>query len=85
MAAWGDDPCELVDVADHVQLRQGSEGVPQAREGDVDFGRLFDALEAQGYRGGVAVEYYDLPELGYPLEDPVGHAVELAARVRPLL
>jgi sugar phosphate isomerase/epimerase len=85
VAAWGEDPCELVDVADHVQLRQASKGVPQALEGDVDFARLFDRLEAVGYRGGVAIEYFDLPDLGYPLDDPIGYGLALAEQVRPLL
>ena len=38
-----------------------------------------------GYDGKLAVEYYSLPQLGIVLEDPVGWAVDLADRVRPLL
>jgi hypothetical protein len=31
------------------------------------------------------VEYFDLPEFGWPLADPRSWALDLAARVRPLL
>jgi hypothetical protein len=31
------------------------------------------------------VEYFDLPDLNLPLEDPVGWSVDLMNRVRPLL
>ena len=47
--------------------------------------RSFRRLDAIGYRGKLAVEYFSLPDLGWPLEDPVGWAVDLAAHVRPLL
>jgi hypothetical protein len=87
VAAWGDDPCELVDLADSVQLRQATKGVPQVRatEGKVDFAVFFDCLERAGYRDGVSIEYFDLPYLGMPLDDPFGYALELAQHVRPLL
>jgi sugar phosphate isomerase/epimerase len=87
VAAWGDDPCALVDLADWVQIRQAAKGIPQARAqlGAVDFAAFFAALKRSGYRGGVSVEYFDLPDRGMPLDDPLGHALELAAFVRPLL
>ena len=87
VAAWGDDPCDLVDLADSVQLRQATRGVPQVRadEGSVDFAAFFDCLERVGYHGGVSIEYFDLPNLGMPLDDPFGYALELAQHVRPLL
>jgi hypothetical protein len=42
-------------------------------------------LERLDYRGLLSVEYFDLPDYGWPLEDPVGHAVALAAHVRALM
>jgi sugar phosphate isomerase/epimerase len=85
VACWGEDPVELVPWADHVQLRQARRGVAQTSDGDVDFGRLVQHLRANDYQGRLSVEYFDLPELGWPLEDPVGHAISLAEKVRPLL
>jgi len=82
----GEDPCELVEHASHLQLRQASPGKPQASEGAVDFPRLFARLDETGYRGVLSIEYFDLPEPAvYRLDDPVGHAVALAAQLRPLL
>jgi sugar phosphate isomerase/epimerase len=89
VAAWGGDPVEAVELAAHVQLRQGAAGRTQLHvddaDGAVDFGAVLRRLDELGYDGKVAVEYYSLPDLGYPLEDPVGWAVDLADRVRPLL
>jgi sugar phosphate isomerase/epimerase len=85
VANWGEDPCRLVQYAGHVQLRQARRGVPQAREGDVDFPRFVDALRACDYTGAVSIEYFDLPDLGYPLADPLSHALALAEEVRPLM
>jgi Xylose isomerase-like TIM barrel len=87
-AFGGYDPLEVADLAGHVQLRQARPGHPQIHpdeEGDVDFAAVIDGLEALGYDGLFSVEYFDLPELGLPLADPVGHCVDLAHRVRPLL
>jgi sugar phosphate isomerase/epimerase len=89
VAAWGGDPVELLDYADHVQLRQGKPGQGQLHvddpTGTVDFAAVIRRLDAIGYRGKLAVEYFSLPDLGWPLEDPVGWSVDLAAHVRPLL
>jgi sugar phosphate isomerase/epimerase len=85
VACWGEDPVELVPLAEHVQLRQARAGAAQTADGDVDFGRLVQRLREVGYRGRLSVEYFDLPEWGWPLEDPVGHATALAEQVRPLL
>ncbi|HSS09262.1 MAG TPA: TIM barrel protein [Acidimicrobiales bacterium] len=85
VANWGEDPCELAPYAGHVQLRQARRGVPQTLEGDVDFARFLDQLRACAYSGLLSVEYFDLPELGFPLPDPLGHAVVLAEQIRPLL
>ena len=85
VATWGEDPIELASYAAHVQLRQARAGVPQTLDGDVDFARLLGRLREVGYRGALSVEYFDLPELGWPLDDPLGHALALAERIRPLL
>ncbi len=84
----GEDPADLADLAGHVQLRQAREGVAQVHPdepGDVNFEAFFERLARVRYRGLLSVEYFDLPDLKLPLEDPVGHCVALAARVRPLL
>jgi hypothetical protein len=87
VAAWGDDPRDLIDLADRVQIRQARRGVPQVRasRGAVDFAQFFDALQEAGYRGGISIEYFDLPDRGMPLADPLGYAMDLADHVRPLL
>jgi len=85
VANWGEDPVELLPWADHVQLRQARRGVAQALEGDVDFRRVFDRLEQVGYKGRLSVEYFDLPDMGWALDDPVACACALADHVRPLL
>ncbi len=85
VADWGGDPCELLDLADHVQLRQGAPGHAQLHVDDphgvVDFGAVIARLEQLGYRGKLSVEYFDLPEHGWPLADPQGWARDLLARV----
>jgi sugar phosphate isomerase/epimerase len=85
VANWGEDPADLIPYAGHIQLRQARRGVPQAAEGDVDFPSFIARLDRFGYRGALSIEYFDLPELGYPLDDPLGHALALAKQVRPLL
>jgi sugar phosphate isomerase/epimerase len=89
VAAWGGDPVELLEYAGHVQLRQGKPGHGQLHvddpEGTVDFRAVIDRLDRIGFQGKLSVEYFSLPQLGWPLEDPVGWALDLALRVRPLL
>jgi len=88
VATWGEDPVELLDLADHVQLRQARKGTAQVHAdegGDVDFGAVIGALDRLGYRGRLSIEYFDFPDFGWGLEDPVGWSVALAAHVRPLL
>jgi sugar phosphate isomerase/epimerase len=88
VATWGEDPVRLLHLADHVQLRQAAEGRPQLHPdegGDVDFAAVLSELERLDYRGLLSVEYMDLPDWGFPLDDPVGHAVALAAHVRALM
>ena len=85
VADWGGDPCELLDLADHVQLRQGAPGSTQLHADDprgvVDFRAVFDRLDALDYRGKLSVEYFDLPQNGWPLDDPEAWARDLAARL----
>ena len=85
VADWGGDPCELLDLADHVQLRQGAPGRTQVHcddpAGVVDFDAVLARLDALDYRGKLSVEYFDLPENGWPLPDPEQWARDLAARL----
>jgi sugar phosphate isomerase/epimerase len=89
VANWGEDPLELLDYADHVQLRQGAPGQPQLHVDDpvgvVDFAAVLGKLDRIGYKGLLTVEYFDLPDLGYPLEDPLAFTVDLARHVRGLM
>lgn len=85
VATWGEDPIELLSFAAHVQLRQARRGEAQILEGDVDFAALIRRLKALDYRGLLSIEYFDLPSLGWPLDDPLAYAVALAEKVRPLL
>jgi sugar phosphate isomerase/epimerase len=85
VANWGEDPAELIPLAGHIQLRQAARGVPQSDEGDIDFSQFLAALDRHGYAGALSVEYFDLPALGYPLDDPVAHAMALTAHIRGLL
>ena len=68
-----------------MQLRQARKGVAQTLEGDVDFRAVLDGLRACEYHGLVSVEYFDLPDWGWPLDDPLGHALALTEQLRPLL
>ena len=84
----GFDPLEVADLVGHLQLRQARPGVPQMHideEGDVDFPAVFAGFKAIGYEGLFSVEYFNLPDLKLPLEDPVGWSVDLMHRVRPLI
>ncbi len=85
---WGGDPLELLPFAGAVQLRQARAGVAQCRvdEGTIDLAAVVAAALAADNPPALCVEYFDLavrPE--YRLADPRGHAVELAAYLRPLL
>jgi sugar phosphate isomerase/epimerase len=86
VADWGGDPLELLPYADHVQLRQGAPGRTQVHvddpAGTVDFAAVLARLDDRGYDGLFSVEYFDLPEAGWPLADPRGWARDLAAAVR---
>lgn len=84
----GFDPLEVADLVGHLQLRQAKPGTPQMHideEGDVDFPAVFAGFAAIGYQGLFSVEYFNLPDLKLPLEDPVGWSVDLMHRVRPMI
>ncbi|MBJ19675.1 MAG: sugar phosphate isomerase/epimerase [bacterium] len=85
VTAWGGDVIELLPHASHIQLRQAKVGQSQAREGDVDFAAIFDELDRIGYCGRLSVEYFDLPERGWPFDDPLAAALETAETIRALL
>jgi sugar phosphate isomerase/epimerase len=89
VADWGEDPVALLEHADHVQLRQGKPGSTQVHiddpSGVVDFRAVLDRLEALDYQGRLSVEYFDLPEYGWPLEDPLDWALALTEHVRALM
>jgi sugar phosphate isomerase/epimerase len=53
--------------------------------GVVDFDAVVARLDELGYGGSLSIEYFDLPEFGWPLADPRAWALDLAAHVRPLL
>lgn len=88
VADWGEDPCELLDLADHIQLRQGAPGSTQVHVDDdagaVDFAAVLARLDQIDYRGKLSIEYFDLPDAGWPLADPEQWARDLAAHVRAL-
>jgi sugar phosphate isomerase/epimerase len=86
VAAWGGDPVELLHLAGHVQLRQAKPAHAQLHVDDasgvVDFEAVFARLDELDYRGAVSVEYFDLPEFGWGLDDPRGWACDLFMRLR---
>lgn len=86
VTAWGGDVLELLPHAGHVQLRQAKLGQTEVRgEGEVDFAAILKELGRIGYEGRLSIEYFDLPDHGWPFEDPVGAALETAAEIRALL
>jgi sugar phosphate isomerase/epimerase len=88
VADWGGDVLEMLPYARHVQLRQGAPGRTQLHVDDaagvVDFAAVLARLVALDYRGVLSVEYFDLPEYGWPLDDPRGWAVDLLRAIRAL-
>jgi sugar phosphate isomerase/epimerase len=88
VADWGGDPVELMQFADHVQLRQGAPGRTQLHVDDpagvVDFAAVLDQLDELGYSGKLSIEYFDLPDRGWTLEDPRAWANDLATHLRAL-
>ena len=88
VATWGEDPVAVLRHADHVQLRQAAKGDPQRHAdagGDVDFSAVLAELDRIDYQGAISIEYFDLADMGWPLDDPVGLCTALAAHVRSLM
>jgi sugar phosphate isomerase/epimerase len=89
VADWGGDPLELLEYAGHVQLRQGAPGSTQLHVDDprgvVDFDAVLHRLDDVGYEGCISVEYFDIPEQGWGLDDPVAWAVDLREHLLPLV
>jgi sugar phosphate isomerase/epimerase len=89
VADWDGDPLELLEHADHVQLRQGRPGSTQLHVDDptgvVDFAAVLARLDALDYRGRLSIEYFDLPEYGWPLDEPLAWAQALADHVRAFM
>jgi len=83
VTAWGGDILELLPFAGHVQVRDARLGEAQVApgEGDVDFAAVLGRLDDLGYAGGISVEYFDLPEHGWPCADPRADAVALRDRL----
>lgn len=85
---WGGDLLQLLPLAGHVQLRQGRPGSTQVHVDDptgvVDFAAMLRRLDDLGYDGLLSVEYFDLPDFGWPLDDPRGWARDLATHLRAL-
>jgi sugar phosphate isomerase/epimerase len=88
VADWGGDPLELLEHADHVQLRQGCPGSTQLHVDDprgvVDFAAVLRRLDELDYRGCLSVEYFDLPDQDWALDDPVAWAVDLRTHLLSL-
>ena len=42
-------------------------------------------LDELDYQGSLSIEYFDLPEQGWPLDDPIAWAVDLRAHVLSLM
>jgi len=82
---WGEDALDMLEFADHVQLRQGKPGSTQVHiddpSGVVDFTAVRKRLDQLDYQGCVSVEYFDLPDLGWGLDDPAQWASDLRAHL----
>lgn len=89
VASWGADPVEMLDYADHVQLRQGGPGQRQLHvddpAGTVDFAAVLKRLDTIGYTGLLTIEYFDRPMFDMPFVDPFGATVDLARYIRALM
>jgi Xylose isomerase-like TIM barrel len=86
VTAWGGDVLELLPFAGHVQVRDARPGEAQVApgEGQVDFGAVLGRLAEIGYEGAISVEYFDLPEHGWPCTDPRAAALELRDLLRAI-
>ena len=85
VADWGGDVLEMLEFADHVQLRQGCVGNTQLhvddQRGTIDFKAVCARLEQLGYTGRFSIEHFDLPANGWPLDDPRQWACDLRERL----
>jgi sugar phosphate isomerase/epimerase len=83
VTAWGGDIHELLPFAAHIQLRDARPGEAQVApgEGDVDFTAVLRRLEAIKYEGLLSIEYFDLPEYGWPCADARACATALLEHV----
>jgi sugar phosphate isomerase/epimerase len=79
VTAWGGDVLELLPFAAHIQLRDARAGEAQVApgDGDVDFAAIINRLGEIGYEGLLSIEYFDLPEYGWPCADPRAFALTL--------
>jgi len=86
VTAWGGDILELLPFAGHVQVRDARVGAAQVApgEGDVDFAAVLRRLDDLGYSGCISVEYFDLPEHGWPCADPRADAIALKDLLRAI-
>jgi sugar phosphate isomerase/epimerase len=82
----GEDPYELFEFADLVQLRDAAPGKLQlpVGEGTVDFSRVRAELERLEFDGQITIEYFDLPWVGHPLDTPWEWTVDLARHLNEL-
>jgi sugar phosphate isomerase/epimerase len=83
VTAWGGDVLEVLPWASHVQLRDARLGAAQVPpgEGDVDFAAVLRRLDDLRYGGRVSIEYFDLPEHGWPCTDVRTYALALRDRI----
>ena len=73
VVAWGGDLLELLPFAAHVQLRDARAGRGPGRRrarATSTSPRCSAGSSALGYDGALSVEYFDLPEHGWPCADP---------------
>jgi xylose isomerase-like TIM barrel protein len=75
-----EDPYELLEFADIVQLRDCAPSRQQlpVGEGVMDFKKVKAELERLDYQGLITVEYFDLPWVGYPSQTPFYDTLTLA-------
>lgn len=71
-------------VTRHLHVRQARPGIlaSPVASGVIDFDRVFERLHADGYRGGVTIEYADSPWMGQDQVDVELETREMAAVAR---
>ena len=74
--------CAMPITCSSARPRRGSpSSIPTTPTASSTSPPCFAELERLDYPGLMSVEYFDLPDMRMPLDDPVGHAVALAAHV----